>query len=446
MFIRFIFGVLILFGVLAFPLSVGHTQLHLAVPEPCQAETAADLPTLEKRRQSLETEMAAKKVSIGVKDGEALPEGDARVQALRKVQESLLQVLFRIECLNTKQRLEAEEATARHFAKEVNHAVQVTTYYATNRDRTGDADPATYGSKSEPTFHYGRAIVTIPLTHDPGSIEEPSFWRFERRADPKKHFVLKSVVPLAADAARKEISDKLATSRSKAILVFVHGYNVSFRESALRTAQLAHDLKFPGLPFFYSWPSASHLFGYMKDTETALQAEAVFERLLEDLSQLPASDIYIIAHSMGNRIVSQALRARVEQGKGVKHLRELLLAAPDISVDLFRNVIAPKLAAMQGTRTTVYASSSDFALRASNVFHGSGRVGETNSGVFVFPGLETIDASNVSFVTRAFGHSYIMDSPSLLKDIEAVIQKGAAASQRDLQPAGKAPNTYWKLR
>ena len=258
--------------------------------------------------------------------------------------------------------------------------------------------------------------------------------------------MLKSVLPLALDAARKEIGDKLTTARSKAILVFVHGYNVSFRESALRTAQLAHDLKFPGLPFFYSWPSASRLFGYMKDTETALQAEAVFERLLEDLSQLPASDIYIIAHSMGNRIVSQAIRARVEQGKGVKHLRELLLAAPDISVDLFRTVIAPKLAAMQGTRTTVYASSSDFALKASKVFHGSGRVGETNSGVFVFPGLETIDASNVSFVTRAFGHSYIMDSPSLLKDIEALIQKGAAASQRGLQPAGKAPNTYWKLR
>jgi esterase/lipase superfamily enzyme len=437
----------IMFGVLALPLSVGHTQALLDLPEPCQAETPPDLPTLQKRRQSLETEIAAKKLSLGVKDSEKLPETDARVQALRKVQENLLQVLLSIECQDIKQRLETEEAKTRYPAKQVDRAVQVTTYYATNRNLVGGADPATlYGSKSEPKFHYGRAIVSIPLKHDPGSIEEPSFWRFERRADPKRHFVLKSVVPLAVHAARKELGDKLAASRSQAILVFVHGYNVSFRESALRTAQLAHDLKFPGLPFFYSWPSASRLFAYMKDTETAQLAEAVFERLLDDLSQLPTSDIYIIAHSMGNRIVSQAIRTRVEQGKGVKHLRELLLAAPDISVDLFRTVIAPGLAAMQGTRTTVYASSSDFALRVSGIFHGSGRLGETIGGVFVYPGLETIDASGVSLVTRAFGHSYIMDSPSLLKDIRALIEKGAAAGQRGLVPAGEPPNTYWKLR
>jgi esterase/lipase superfamily enzyme len=61
---------------------------------------------------------------------------------------------------------------------------------------------------------------------------------------------------------------------------------------------------------------------------------------------------------MGSHIVSQALKSRVERGKSTGHLSELLLAAPDINAQLFRTTIAPRLAAMQGTRTTVYASSS----------------------------------------------------------------------------------------
>jgi esterase/lipase superfamily enzyme len=101
-------------------------------------------------------------------------------------------------------------------------------------------------------------------------------------------------------------------------------------------------------------------------------SEGVFEQLIDEISQLPATDIYVVAHSMGNRIVGHALQARADKGKATKNLRELLLAAPDINADVFRSVIAPKLAAMQGTRTTVYASSSDIALKASKLVHGFG--------------------------------------------------------------------------
>jgi esterase/lipase superfamily enzyme len=35
----------------------------------------------------------------------------------------------------------------------------------------------------------------------------------------------------------------------------VHGYNVSFDDAALRTAQLAYDLTFDCPAAFFSWPS-----------------------------------------------------------------------------------------------------------------------------------------------------------------------------------------------
>ena len=408
-------------------------------PAPCQASSGEPLAELEKRRQTLEREVARKtaaKTPEGAKNGKEVEEN------LRKSQEQLLEMLFQIDCLK------APPATTRSISRAApDSVIEVTTYYATNRKKTTSAEPtALYGPEAETTFHYGRATVTIPPTHTRGNLELPSLWKLEREADPTKHFVLKAVTPLDGDAARKEMTEKLQGMGSKALLVFVHGYNSGFAEAALRTAQLAYDLKFPGLAFFYSWPSAAKVLAYWQDEEMALLSEGVFEQLLGELSQLPFTDIYIVAHSMGNRIVTSALRSRVDKKEETKHIRELLLAAPDINATLFRTVIAPKLAAMQGTRITVYASSSDLALKASKIVHGFRRVGETTEEVFTYPGFDTIDASAASTMARAYGHSYLMDSQAVIKDIEAAIGKKAAAKRRGLSETGSSPNEYWRLQ
>ena len=232
---------------------------------------------------------------------------------------------------------------------------------------------------------------------------------------------------------------------SKALLIFVHGYNMGFAEAALRTAQMAHDLNFPGMAFFYSWPSVNRIRSYWQDEEIARLSEGVFEQLIDELSQLPATDIYIVAHSMGNRIVGHALQARADKGKETKNLKELLLAAADINADVFRTIIAPKLAAMQGTRTTLYASSSDIALKASKVMHGFRRAGETTGGVVIYPGIETIDASSASAALRGFGHFYVVDSPSVMKDIRSIIERRGPAKMRGLSEVGTSPNVHWRL-
>jgi esterase/lipase superfamily enzyme len=134
----------------------------------------------------------------------------------------------------------------------------------------------------------------------------------------------------------------------------------------------------------------------------------------------------------------------VRENKPTPHLSELLLAAPDINAELFRSVIAPRLAEMQGTRTTIYASSSDLALRASKLVHGYRRVGETIGGVFTHPPLDTIDASSASPIARAYGHSYLLDSLPVVRDIQSVLKR-VAAKERGLKQGGRVPNTYWSL-
>jgi len=432
-------------GLVAAGTIAAHAQALVAdkMPPSCEEVTADSAADLQKRRESLEAEIARQKQGAKILQR-------FRANSLRENQEKLLDVLFRIECLPKPQQVARapEYGTTRSIGRPspATNVIEVTTYYATNRKPTGVAEPVKfYGSEASSKFDYGRAVVTIPLLHTPGVVELPSLWKLERQADPNKHFTLKSISPLDVDAARKELADKLQSGKSKTVLLFVHGYNVSFAYAALRTAQMAHDLQFSGLAFFYSWPSAGLVRGYWQDEEAARLSESVFEQLIEDLSQLPIDGIYLIAHSMGGRIVSHALQSRADKGKETKQVRELLLAAPDINAEIFRTVIAPKLSAMEGLRTTIYASSSDMALKASNVVHGFRRVGETAGGIFTFPRLETVDASGASALSKGYGHLYVVDSSAVIRDMQTIILRGISAKLRGLKEIGASPAPYWQL-
>ncbi len=433
---------LLLLGMLAMGAGAVQAQPSQAIgeTETCRSVANETLQSLQTRKAGLEQEL--KRL------------GERPTPTVRKVQEDILDVVFQMECLNVAQPTNLKRSVAKRSVgpggggapKEL---VEVTTYYATNRNKTGSLEPVKlYGGNYEGNFHYGRAVVSIPKTHKPGEVEKPNpLMRLIFEPDPSKHFVLKSVEPLDMDVARKEMAQKLnAPGSAKAILVFVHGYNSGFNDAAMRAAQITYDLNFQGMPFFYSWPSAARIRAYLPDEESARLSESIFENLIEDLTtKLPVTDIYIVAHSMGTRVVSHALQHRAEKGKPNTQLRELLLAAPDINAELFRGVIAPKLTAMQGLRTTVYASSSDLALMASKVVHGYQRVGETTSGVFTYPGIETIDASSASSSSRALGHSYVVDTPSVIGDIKSIVLNHATAKQRGLTSSGAVPNVYWKF-
>jgi esterase/lipase superfamily enzyme len=429
---------LVLLSVLALAATVGTAQPATDDAPACKVPDSETLPDLEKRRQALEQEIARKTAPQSAKaDSQA---------ALRKSQGDLLEVLFQIDCLNNWTKREQEPTTRGVFARKPSGAIEVTAYYATSRkQKPGSAPAQLYSAEIAPGLEYGRAVVSIPTTRTAGSLPLPSLWKFERSPDAARHFVLKSVMPLSVDAGRREMAEQLREMKARSLLIFVHGFRTGFQEAALLTAQLAHDLNFPGIAFFYSWPSANQIRSYWQDEEVARLSEGAFGQVLDDLWKLPFTEIYVVAHSMGNRIVGHALQARVDQKKDTKNLREILLAAPDISADIFRAVIAPRLVSIGDARTTIYASSSDIALRASKVVHRFKRLGETTGGVTVLPGMETIDASSASAAYRGFGHLYLVDSPSVIRDVRAIIDGKRAAKLRGLSELGSAPNIYWRL-
>jgi pimeloyl-ACP methyl ester carboxylesterase len=74
------------------------------------------------------------------------------------------------------------------------------------------------------------------------------------------------------------------------------------------TPENAQRLAFPGAVVFYSWPSDASLKAYFTDTQKAENSGPALARVIESLlAAAPDGPIYLVAHSMGNRVALNAL-------------------------------------------------------------------------------------------------------------------------------------------
>lgn len=277
---------------------------------------------------------------------------------------------------------------------------------------------------------YGTCKVTIPPDHRVGHIDSPSIFQLEFVEDANKHVILERVIKqddkqLFFEGLRSTIEE----STDRQALVFVHGYNVSFENAVKRTAQIAHDLRFDGAPICYSWSSHGALANYTKDMANADATVISLQGFLQDLVQTTdKTTIHLVAHSMGNRALLQALdRIAVGNPESNDVFGQLVMAAPDVSAVDFRHRFAPA-AKQLASSVTLYASSRDRALLASTEIHGHDRAGLAGPNLIVMDGLDTIDVSEID--TSLIGHSYYGDHPELIKDMRALVELSAPAAQR----------------
>jgi esterase/lipase superfamily enzyme len=318
----------------------------------------------------------------------------------------------------------------------------VRVYYATDRAKTRNTDPETTYAGDRGDLSLGFCNVSIPRDHRMGELETPSVWRLEFSNDPENFVVLLSVSEADPATFYKDVAAKVRASSGKRAFIFVHGYNVTFADAARRTAQMAYDLGFDGAPVFYSWPSQARYASYKVDETNAEWAVLDFKNFLEQFAkQSEADSIFLIAHSMGSRVLAGALKELVAEDPAIRpKFKEIVFAAPDIDADTFRRD-APKI--FGPTRSaTMYASSGDYALLASKKFAGYRRAGDAGGGVTIAPGLDTIDASGIG--TDFIGHSYFADSTSVLGDLRDLILLRKRPEQRSrLSPLSTGQSRYW---
>jgi esterase/lipase superfamily enzyme len=303
--------------------------------------------------------------------------------------------------------------------------------YTSDRSRTGQIE-------------LGMCEVTIPKSHTVGELEAPSILRLEIKPDADKHVVLSKTERLADDRFYELLRSRVAASPRKELFVFVHGFNVTFEDAARRTAQIKHDLDYQGAPIFFSWPAHDKfILTYKADEANVSWSTSHLKKFLLDVTrESQAQSISLIAHSMGNRALTAALKdLQLELRDQSRLFNQVILAAPDIDADEFRESIVPGMI-QTAKGFTLYASARDEALAASQLVHRGPRAGDAGRGLVVVPGIDTIDVTQID--TSAFGHAYYGSSDPVLRDLNLVLTRAVPPQQRVwLTAADLEGRPYW---
>jgi esterase/lipase superfamily enzyme len=302
-------------------------------------------------------------------------------------------------------------------------------WYGTNRRPNDPNDSAKgYSNERDNIVHHGLCQVFIPESHKIGSTGSPWWKRLLNMTDDR--LKLLTINELKEDIYWSRIATRLASTdaRERHALIFVHGYNVSFQEAALRAAQIGFDLSIKGAMAFFSWPSQGSLGRYAVDT-AAIEAseEAIADFMAEFAEKSGATAVHIIAHSMGNRGVLRAVNriaAEAERRSG-RLFEQIILAAADVDADTFR--MLSKAYAQVANRTTLYVSTRDRAIEASQWLYDFARAG-LMPPILVVPGIDTINVTNADLTM--LGHGYVANARHVLMDMHALIEHGAPPNRR----------------
>lgn len=325
----------------------------------------------------------------------------------------------------------------------------VKVYFATDRKIEVKNNVRRFGADEVNGLYYGTVNVSIPPVHQIGMVESPQWWKLEFKAEPDKHVIYQGFNLLNRDSFYTSLSGLIAQSKEKEAFVFVHGFNTPFEEAARRTAQIEFDMKFDGAPIFYSWPSQGELspFAYNRDAVSSDRTVPRLKYFLQEVSKRTgAKRVHLIAHSMGNKAMVNALvRVADEMTAADKPLfNQIVLTAPDIDREVFLDLAQRMKKA--GSQVTLYASKNDKALQASKLYSGFPRAGDATGAPIVAPGIFTIDASAVTTDYFGLNHDFFADKKSVLTDVTSLLRVGGTPDSRKLRKVKAADGkTYWVI-
>ncbi|MBH0090414.1 alpha/beta hydrolase [Pseudoalteromonas sp. NSLLW218] len=319
-------------------------------------------------------------------------------------------------------------------------------WFGTNRKLNENNGEVSFGSWDKVTTH-GKCLVNIPEGHKPGSIGS-AWWIRLFKGDDRLRVL--SVKPIASEKYWDELKKSMEEENSNAekeALFFLHGYNVSFNDAAIRTAQLSYDLKISPAIFF-SWPSDAEISSYNADEATI---EASYEAIIQFVKQLDIASIetgttlHIMAHSMGNRAILKSLEklsSDIKNGESTA-IDKLVFAAPDVDTRVFMQSM-DKIENIKSHKT-LYISQRDKAVWLSKTIHKNHRAG-LMPPVTVLDGIDTIDSTAVD--DTFLGHSYVDSVRALLTDLSSLIK--ASLMPKDRVGLEKAETEdgeeYWRIR
>lgn len=282
-------------------------------------------------------------------------------------------------------------------------------FVATTRARS-DHKLEVFGGVRAPQTDFAKVDITVPAAHKIGQIER----RRGKVGDQAKYFTATDVTVYNEASFRKALAVDIAKSDHRA-LVFIHGYNTAFDAAIYRMTQIVNDAGYSGTPVLFSWASGGKTVDYVYDNNSATAARDALEGTLRLVAASGARRIDIIAHSMGNWVTMEALRQLAITGDPQLggRLGDVMLASPDIDVDVFKAQMArygkPKRPFM------IMLSGDDRALQFSRLIAGDRpRVGDYGDPADLAKlGVAVVDLSQVT--GDRLGHTKFAENPIMIR-------------------------------
>ena len=317
----------------------------------------------------------------------------------------------------------------------------ITTWYGTNRLPVDESNIGLgFENEEGGTVRFGKCLVNVPAGLLTGQTK-PGFLKAWIKGT--KGIMVKNIVGMSEQGFWKGVEEELSVkAKDNSMLLFIHGFWVSFIEAAVRTAQLTYDLKMRHAAF-YSWPSRNSLFGYKADGKTIVKAApdiADFLRRMQGLASKKEVNLHVIAHSMGNRGLLLAMEQLMTDLPKNFKLSSIVFAAADVDRGKF---IGTLLTARQlAEQISIYASDKDVALWLSRFINGKDRAG-TIVPVTLIPGADTIDVSKIDL--SKLGHGYVAEARPVITDMHEQMHWAKPPLERSgLMRTPKL--LYWQLR
>jgi esterase/lipase superfamily enzyme len=241
---------------------------------------------------------------------------------------------------------------------------------ATTRAPVAEPPGVMFGGERAIGLAFADIAVSIPpdVVRKIGEVQ----WPASPPGNPAREFVTTRADRMDLKQARANFDQRLAKTPSRHVLIFVHGYNTRFEEAVYRFAQVTHDAHADVVPVLFTWPSRGRALEYLYDRESANYSRDALEAVLQAVVDDPnVASVSMLSHSLGNFVAVEALRQMAIRHHGLSSkIKDIMLASPDIDVDVFRRQIAEIEIDDKQPPVTLFVSQDDHALGISKLLAG----------------------------------------------------------------------------
>ncbi len=353
-------------------------------------------------------------------------------------------------------------------------------FFVTDRVPEG----ASYGSERSESMAFGAATVKfgqelswqelLTRTRADSTEKVSTLWvpeveefvRFEETPLPYRRVGDRlSVVPASAAAYGSQeaafqnaVRAKMRETGNGRLLVYVHGFNNDFEDSLTTLANVWHFSGRASIPIAFTWPAGNGrgVLGYFRDRDSGTFSVHHTKEFLRMLAQIPeVEEIDILAHSRGTAVATSALRELIIEARGAgKHPRKawklgtLIMAAPDLAVDIVRQRLAAERFSEGFEQMNLYINPNDRALFISSLLSRTTRVGSLTPKDFRPGEVDALkNEARVHFIRveglkGGFGHSYFRENPAVLSDIALALRTRALPGS-EYRPLERDENGIW---